>query len=40
MNETDEDFFLMANLFPADTGLPMVVRVSIALREGCRARAA
>jgi hypothetical protein len=28
MNETDEDFFLMANLFPADTGLPMVVWVS------------
>ena len=28
MSEIDEDLFLMANLFPADTGLPMVVRVS------------
>ena len=28
MSEVDEDFFLMANLFPADTGLAMVVRVS------------
>lgn len=28
MSETDADFFLMANLFPADTGLPMVVWVS------------
>jgi hypothetical protein len=28
MSEVDEDFFLMANLFPADTGLPMVVWVS------------
>ena len=28
MNESDEDFFQMANLFPADTGLPMVVWVS------------
>jgi hypothetical protein len=27
MSEGDEDF-LMANLFPADTGLPMVVWVS------------
>ena len=24
MSEVDEDFFLMANLFPADTGLAMV----------------
>jgi hypothetical protein len=28
MSEIDEDFFLMANLFPADTGLAMVVWVS------------
>jgi len=28
MSEGDEDFFEMANLFPADTGLPMVVWVS------------
>ncbi len=28
MSEIDKDFFLMANLFPADTGLPMVVWVS------------
>jgi hypothetical protein len=28
MSEVDEDFFLMANLFPADTGLAMVVWVS------------
>jgi hypothetical protein len=28
MSEAEEDFFEMANLFPADTGLPMVVWVS------------
>ena len=28
MSEAEEDFFDMANLFPADTGLPMVVWVS------------
>ena len=28
MSEVEEDFFEMANLFPADTGLPMVVWVS------------
>ena len=28
MSEIDEDFFLMANLFPGDTALPMVVWVS------------
>jgi hypothetical protein len=28
MTETEEDFFEMANLFPDDTGLPMVVWVS------------
>jgi hypothetical protein len=28
VSEGDEDFFSMANLFPADTGLPMVVWVS------------
>jgi hypothetical protein len=28
MNEAEEDFFEMANLFPADTGLPVVVWVS------------
>jgi hypothetical protein len=28
MSEVDEDFFLIANLFPADTGLAMVVWVS------------
>ena len=28
MSETDDDFFEMANLFPATTGLPMVVWVS------------
>ena len=28
MSEIGEDFFLMANLFPADTGLAMVVWVS------------
>ncbi len=28
MSQIDEDFFLMANLFPADTGLAMVVWVS------------
>ena len=34
MNEAEEDFFEMAYLFPADTGLPMVVWVS----EGGHAR--
>lgn len=28
MSDAEEDFFEMANLFPADTGLPMVVWVS------------
>jgi hypothetical protein len=28
MSEAKEEFFEMANLFPADAGLPMVVRVS------------
>jgi hypothetical protein len=28
VREAEEDFFEMANLFPADTGLPMVVWVS------------
>jgi hypothetical protein len=28
MSEAEEDFFEMANLFPADTGLPMVVWAS------------
>ena len=28
MSEAEDDFFEMANLFPADTGLPMVVWVS------------
>jgi hypothetical protein len=28
MSDIDEDFFLMADLFPADTGLAMVVWVS------------
>lgn len=28
MSRTEEDFFEMANLFPADTGLPMVVWAS------------
>ena len=28
MSEVEEDFFEMANLFPADTGLPMVVWAS------------
>ena len=27
--ETEDDFFLMSNLFPEDTGLPMVVWVSV-----------
>jgi hypothetical protein len=29
MSETDDDLFLMANLRPAETGLPMVVWVSV-----------
>jgi len=28
MSEAEDDFFEMANLFPADTGLPMVVWAS------------
>jgi hypothetical protein len=28
LSDAEEDFFEMANLFPADTGLPMVVWVS------------
>ncbi|HEU0155487.1 MAG TPA: DUF4160 domain-containing protein [Stellaceae bacterium] len=28
MSDIEDDFFEMANLFPADTGLPMVVWVS------------
>jgi hypothetical protein len=38
MSEAEEDFFEMANLFPADTGLPMVVWVSEHARHDVRVK--